>query len=657
MKRIVLSCFVTVISSCLVFAQKPNNDWLSNPKVHDIPAEFAKESAVFILERQVEDYLADDSGNTYISNTVHRIVKVLDDKGIESFNTVTISNNGIEVSNIKSRVILPSGKVIETPKEKILESKSENNVQQYVFALDGLEKGAEVELQYTIKYPVSLFGTEYFQFGIPVLRAEFELKSPNYLIFETKGYNGFPTAKDSVNADTSSKFVRIYTSVMDNIPALKDEESSNYYANIMRIEFRVSYLPISKPNQRQFTWNDLARNIYDNNYKFSDKEIKIVQKYLKSIGVDEKDKELLKIQKIEDAMKKGINISTDVDNDNAAFDVIVTKKLTNDFGFKRFFAACLSEAGVVHELGITSNRYKHVLDEKFENWKPLDYFLFYFPEQKMYLAPTSEMSRMPFIPNAFLYNKAVFSKITTLGNIKTAMASIRTITPTARELSYHNLDATVTFKGDDYTPEIKQTQSLGGYSAMGLREAFLYVPQEQEKELVSKIVDIAATKDDITNYSIQNKELNSYYENKPLLIQATVNAPKLMEKAGPKYLFKVGDVLGRQSEMYQEEKRKMPIETSFPHGLKRKIIVEIPEGYKVTNPEITNINIVHKDDKKNEITMGFTSSYTITGNTMTIDVNEFYELMILPISEYTEFARVINAAADFNKLVLVLEKK
>jgi hypothetical protein len=658
MKKIVLVGLLFVCPNLFqaVYAQAPEHKWQTNPTIHQIPEPFAKESAVFVLESEVEDYTR-EFGTTYVLNTVHRIIKVLDDKGIEAFNTMTITNNGIEVREIKARVILPSGKILDVPKDKILESKSENNLQQFVFALEGLEKNAEVEMQYTIKYNFSLFGTEYFQFAIPVMHAAFELKCPSFLVFETKGYNGFPAAKDSINADTSSDFNRIYRCAMDNIPALKEEESSNYYANIMRLEYRIAYLPESKPNQRQFTWNDLARNMFEATYNFTEKETKIVQKYLKSIGVDPAEDELSKIRKIEEHLKVDINIVKEADETSEKFDVIVAKKMTTEDGLKRFFAACFTVAGIQHELGITSNRYDHVLDEKFENWKPLDYYIFYFPQQKMYLAPAATVARAPFLPSPFLMNKAVFCKITTLGTIQTALANVRTINPMPREMTYNNLQAEVHFKGDNLNPEITQTQSFAGYSAMGYREAFLYVSKDQEKELVSKITDIAASIEDITKYTIQNTALDNYYANKPLELSTTISANKLMEKAGAKYLFKIGDVIGRQAEMYQAEERKLPIETAYPHGLKRKIIMHIPEGYKVTNPEVTAMNIVHQDEKTKQNTMAFISSYTIEQNTMAIDINEYYDVMILPANEYASFSKVINAAADFNKLVLVLEKK
>lgn len=654
MKKYSLSALLLASFIQLASAQS-KTPWEAKPTVHKIPAAFSKVSAVVVYEKETIDYVF-EFGTAYVYNTVHRIVQVLDDNAIEGFNKMRITNSGVAVSDIQARVILPSGKIIEVPKEKILETKTENNLQQFVFAMEGLEKGAEVECKYTLKNNASLFGTEYFQYGLPVMRAEFELKAPSHLVFETKGYNGFPNAKDSVNADTSSAFGKIYTASMDNIPELKEEEYNNYEANKMRIEYRISYLPETKPNQRQFTWNDLAKGMYEGNYTYTDKEKKVVEKYLKSIGVNKADSELDKIKKIEDELKKNISMSGDVGEENESFDVLVSKKITTESAFKRFFAACLTLAEVPHELGITSNRYEHVLDEKFENWKPLNEYIFYFPGQKKYLAPTAIVTRMPFLPGVFLNNKAVFTKITSLGNIKSAIASVRAIPAEPTSLSNHDLKADVSFKGAGLEPEIKATQILDGYCAIGLRDAFLYVSKEHEKELMSKIMDFAAGMDDLLDYSIQNTALESYYDNKPLLLNATVKANNLMDKAGNKYLFKIGEVIGRQAEMYQNETRKQPIEIAYPHGLRRTLTVQIPEGYKVANPDVVKMNFSYKEDGATKPVIGFLSDYKMEGNKMIISVNEYYDMIQLPLSAIEPYMKVINAAADFNKIVLVLEK-
>ena len=107
--------------------------------------------------------------------------------------------------------------------------------------------------------------------------------------------------------------------------------------------------------------------------------------------------------------------------------------------------------------------------------------------------------------------------------------------------------------------------------------------------------------------------------------------------------------------MYQEKPRQMPAELSFPHVLDRVITLHIPEGYIVKNADDINLNVTHTNN--GEITMGFVSSYTQTGNIITVTVNETYKEINYPLDQFEEFKNVINASADFNKIVLVLEHK
>ena len=68
--------------------------------------------------------------------------------------------------------------------------------------------------------------------------------------------------------------------------------------------------------------------------------------------------------------------------------------------------------------------------------------------------------------------------------------------------------------------------------------------------------------------------------------------------------------------------------------------------------------IIHDTYKENaDTTMGFNSSYTIQGNILKIHVMEEYRRTSYPLSQYEDFKKIINASADFNKVVLVLQKK
>ncbi|RYD57316.1 MAG: DUF3857 domain-containing protein [Sphingobacteriales bacterium] len=623
--------------------------WSASPKLHQIPKEFVKESAVFVLDSRHIQY--QNEGNvTYVYRTMHRIVKVLDDKGIQTFNKIEIPVGNNQLELVQARTIQADGKVKEVPKDKIKRSKNEQGQESYIFAMEGVEKNAEVEMMWREKKGFAVFGGEQLQYSIPAMKAEFTLVIPEGTRFETKGYNGFPTAKDSLIGDK-----HFHYAAATNVPGVEDEPYSNKGAAMMNIDYRLSYIDRENPDVRQFTWNDLAKRLYNNYYQITDKDRKVVEKYLRSIGVSDKDSEEQKVRKIEDAMKTNIIMSDDIaDESYLKFDKIVDKKMTTESGFTALFLACLQVAGVEHEYGLTSNRFVDPLDDKFENWNSLDNSIVYFPRLKKYLTIAGIFFRMPFIPTGATGNKGVFLKTASLGGMTSAVASIRKIPVMPLEASNNNIDANIKFDAD-MKPVVDLKVLFQGYNALSIREAFVYGDKDKEKELVQALVYVAAKPEDVKSYKVENTAFSSYYDNLPLNVIATVESPQLMEKAGPKYLFKLGDVIGPQSEMYQEKERKLPIDMSYPHGLYRTITLHIPDGYKVSNPDAVKIKAEGGTSSGGQ-SMGFISDYKIEGKKMLITINEFYSQVSYPPSEIEAVKKVINAAADFNKVVLVLEK-
>ncbi len=651
MKKLLLSLatFCLILSSAKA-QYNSTVTWEVKPKVHKTPAEFSKESAVFVLDRRYIEYTQEGS-NTFVYRTMHRIIKVLDDKGIEGFNTVEIPIGNNEIDRLQARVVMAEGTVKEVPKDKIKRTKNEEGQESYLFAMEGVEKNAEVELMYREKKGLATFGGEKLQFGIPTIKAEFMLIVPDGIRFETKGYNGFPSAADSI---VDGK--HFYNATANNIPALEEEQYSNRDAFLMNIAYRMSYIDKENADVRLFTWNDLAKRLYNNYYKITDKDRRVVEKYLKSLGVSDKDDEEQKIRKIEDGMKSNINMSDDISDESYLnFEKIVDKKLTTESGFISLFLACLQVAGVEHEYGLTSNRFTDPFDEKFENWNSLDLSIVYFPKLKKYLSVTAIFYRMPFIPPAAAWNKGVFLKTTSLGGMTSAVASIRKIPFMPLEASNNDIHADIKFDAE-MTPQAEMKVSFDGYSANGIRESFIYIPKDKEKELVLSMVNVASKPENIKTYKVENAPFSNYYDNIPLNVIASVESPQLMEKAGPKYLFKLGDVIGRQVEMYQEKARKLPIDMSFPHSLHRTITMTIPDGYKISNPEAIKMMVEHKNTS-GEQTMAFISDYKIEGKKLHVTVKEFYSIVNYPVSDIEIFKKVINAAADFNKVVLVLEKE
>ena len=120
-------------------------------------------------------------------------------------------------------------------------------------------------------------------------------------------------------------------------------------------------------------------------------------------------------------------------------------------------------------------------------------------------------------------------------------------------------------------------------------------------------------------------------------------------------MFKIGNIIGPQTELYQEHERQNPIDMQYPVDYKRIITIEIPQGYVVKGLDDLKIDI-YQDEKGQKINR-FISDYKLEGNKLTVTANEFYDKISMPAKDYEAFRAVINAAADFNKLVLVFEKK
>lgn len=652
MKKIALSVSF-LISIFSAFAQyKPITYWQDTPAVFTVPDKYSKESAVIIEDNSIIKYTEDDK-NVWIHFGVHRVVKLLDEKGVESFNKLSFplySNYVLE--EVKARTILPNGKVMDVAKENIKEAKNEDGSREVAFALEGVQKNAVVEFYVVYKKPAVYFGKEVFQLTIPVMHASIEIQSPERLQLEMKGYCGFPTVGDTLIEGTRY----IYADVSD-LPGVSREEQYSYpdiYAT--RAEYKVSYLPNEKGRVRVFTWQDMVNKLHNSAYDFSDKEEKAVNKFLASLGVAETDPEEAKIRKIEAGIKNGITLYKEIEDENGwKLENVISKKAATEGSMVRLFVACFHFSGVKHEFGMATNRSERVFDEKFENWGSLENYVFYFPNTKKFLSPASVYYRYPYVNTELLSNKGLFCKLTKLGDVTNALTDIRTINPEPIGDSHHDIIANISFD-TDMEAITDVTVNFTGYCAMGMREYAVLLPKDKLKDLVQTIVNLAEKTEQISKYAIAGEAFDNYYGNKPMSVTATINTPQLVEKAGPKYMLKIGDVIGRQVEMYQAAPRVHPIDIAYPHYLDRTIVVNIPDGYKVLNPEATKLNVEHKDDK-GKATCAFISDYKLEDNKLTVNITEYYEQLHYPASEYEPFRKVINAAADFNKVTLLLSKK
>jgi hypothetical protein len=645
--------FVTIIFLCVshAIAQGPSINWEANPVQHKVKDANAKESAVILSDMRMQQYVTDPKGLMAITTT-KKLVKVMDDKGVEMFNKIYLPAyaNG-EVLEIKARTISPSGKVMNLPAEKFLDTKEEGR-EYKKFALEGVEKGSEIEYYYQVKKPAGFFGLEIFQSSnTPFEKADFILVTPDFLSFTVKGYNGFVVSKDTIIGSN-----RVTTASCKDIKAIEDEKYGNKDAHATNVQYKFSYNLSKDKSVRIFTWNELAKNVYNSYTNYTDKESKAVDGFLKHLDIPSSATEEDKIVALEDYIKTTINSDKEgIGEDADKIEKIVKTKVSSDDGLYKLFVICMEKLGINWQIVYPSKRDEIPLDEELENYRLVDELLFYFPSTGHFIEPANTSFRYPYVTPYWAATKGLFLQGTTIGSFKTAIASFSNITMQPMSESAHNMDITLKFNTDMDSMLLHSKQILVGYGATIYRPAYNFVAKDKLDELSKDIIKSVAKSDNIKNIKVENTAFADGYAKKPLTIEADIVTADLIELAGKRILVKLGEVIGPQEQMYQEKARQLPISIQYPHTLDRDITFIIPDGYQVKNLADLEMNITDKDMGKE--TMGFVSTYKLNGNELKVKVHEFYGVTEYPISMFDEFKKVINASADFNKVVLILEKK
>ena len=624
----------------------------SDTALHKVPDAYKKESAIYLnFDTKVAYDLVKKDGRNNVrkTNTTHWLVKVLDNKGVEGFNTIHLPVSKYrDYTAMKAQCLTSQGKRIEITKDKIKKQKDDEGREEYFIAFEGVDVGSEVELFLESELIVEqLEGQNTFSSNFPIMSSIFQLEVPDHLVFEVKGYNGFSNLKiDSLK----DKEKVLHTMALTNSKPLPKESYGNSFFLEPRVGYRFSYNPGKSGSVRINSWNDLAKALNRVYLQYEKKDEKRIKKFLKENGIVASLSEKDKVIKIEEAIKTKL-----VMNESLAATQTIGELIKNKTGNSRMitklYSACFDLMGVNYSLGLSCNRYEHQLDEEFEIWNQLDIFLFKFNSIGGHLMPQNVTLRYPLVPLALYGNKALFCKTRTLGGITTATADIDRIQSLAPMKNSSIMKIDVSFDKTSADPLVTTETEYYGLSAVQYRPIFSFTPKKKHKEILIEIAGIKGKEENVKSYGIKNYELINIPKEIPCVISTTIVSPQWLSKAGNTYLFKVGETIGRQSEMYEEEDpRILPIDIQFTHHLIRKITIDLMPGYKIKNLKDILIDKQYGD-------YGFVSSYKLKGSKLVIDIDEYYKKLEFPKAQIANFRSVINAAADFNKVTLVLEKE
>ena len=649
----ILTFILIVIFYSVSIAQEPyykSYNWDTLPKLHTLSSYDQQFGELCLKDFHAIEYYMDDNQIVCL-NLLHKIVKVSDDKSIVKNNRIYLPMNDLsKLLVIKARVINSKGIVKEFRNDEIKEGIDEQTKSNYkYFALEGVDKGSEIEFLMVIQQNAEVYGKSFIlQDETPVRNMEFLIISPSNLIFKAKNYNGLPPFTDTTLRDNRN----VLYIKLDSVQGIHPEEFAVYKPNLMQT---VIKLEENKTNGKKNLINyiEASQSIYDLLHETQDKSTaNELQKFIKLIKVDGKNVEE-NIRKIEDYIKT--NFALNVNSKYKTLSSVLEYKTADEIGITKLFASVFDELQINYQIVLTTNRYTSRFDPYFDSYNFLETYLFYFPDINQYLCPGSIASRLNCIPFGLTANYGLFIKSAVIGENKFGLGEIHMIEPSLYDKNRSDHTIKIDFSKSITNPEINYTLLFDGNYAQTIQPLYSYYPEGAQKDMTISVLKNSTIKDaDFNDISVENKGAR-FLGLKPLIIKARCSPSNIVEQAGDKFLFKVGELIGPQVELYQEEERKFDVENEFNRSYTRDIIFDIPEGYTVKNLDALKFNVVMSEDGRPSCY--FISRYKLINNkTVEIKINEDYKQIYYPKSRFQDFRNVVNASADFNKVVLVFEK-
>lgn len=658
MKKLLLAAVFIFLLFPLSYTQDSlylykNYSWGNDPQKFDLTTEETQAESIITKEVRRLEYLYNATGKLDCYRIIHRRVKLLTEKSIDLYNKVYIPLGGVEeIINIKARSIAPDGSVKELSKNNIKEVDDPDNKENYkIFAIEGLQTGGEMEYFYVIRISPYYYGSEKIQTAVPKHHFAFSIVSPSNLIFTGKLYNIEADVHDSLFKADNTRVLEVKD---DYIAPLKEEVYSNYDAHTGRFEFKLSYNTYNG-NAPIFTYTSLNQWTSDNYFNIPTGTLKSVKSYLGPLLKSSKDPYEV-MRKAEDKIKSEFGFTRAGIDENADINWVIKNKVFNQSWSIVFYAAIARLLDIPYNIVYTCDRNDAEFDDKFETYNYTRDMMLYFPDKKIYLEPEDFLSRLGFINPGLSGNKGLFMRPVEFNGIISALKEVKYIEPLPAAMNTDSEKVNVRFYDDMEGVDLDIERSLTGMAARNI-QSFFYLLKEEDyrNEMLDTYLKLYREDQANSEYKVYGGQPEDIYR-QPFRMTCKGRSELLVENAGSKYLFKVGELIGQQMEIYKEEVRKLPVSHDYNKTYHREIVVNIPAGFSVLNVSELNMDI-KTTESNGEVSAAFISSARTEGDQVIITIDEYYRQLTYPLERYEEFRQVINAAADFNKKVLIFEPK
>ena len=606
-----------------------------------------------LLSKRTFFYYYNDDNALITDYLYHRKVYINSHDAIDRLNKVYISQSEDNIKLFKARVINPSGNTIEITKDKVLTGVDEDTEQEYAyFALEGLEVGSQIEYFFVKEINSIINGIQQdIQDYYPIQRFELDIVTPWNLVMGAKLYN----IEGEFSEDTTLENMNHIYFHADSIPAMAEESSAFTEAHLSRAIFKLDRnLYTGKGNI--VAYSHIAQRVVDNlNRELSKKELKALSKIQKEINKSELTDGISKARQIENYLKTNYYHGNYAGEEFYNMASIYENKVYNELGGLTLYTNLLKMFDIDYKVAYTSDRSELPFDPDFASNLYLQTILIYVDEEDMFMDPTSPLSRMGYIDDVNLHNYALFIDEMDLNGNTVGIANTEFIDSRPSSFTIDSLDVKVTFGENLSQNSLAIKRTLSGYTAGFYQPLLEFIKDEDsKKEFEESILKYVDSESEVISIDILNGSANMLGV-KPLIVNGTLESDNIIESAGNNFLFKVGNLIGPQTEMYSDEgERKLNVETSHARTYFRTIAFEVPEGYEISGLESLKMDEILTYDSK---TSGrFTSNYTVNNNQVIVTIEEYYNEVEYPKELFEDYRRVINAAADFNKKTLLLKK-
>jgi hypothetical protein len=309
---------------------------------------------------------------------------------------------------------------------------------------------------------------------------------------------------------------------------------------------------------------DAAQTVFNLVHEnLNSKKSKELKKLIAKISIDKSENQENTIRRIENYIKMNFAVSDEKVSDKyKSLEGILEFKSTDQVGISKLFAAIFDKLGINYQIVLTTNRYSSRFDPKFEAYNFLDEYLFYFPDINQYMCPSAYLNRLGLIPYNFFNNYGLFIKTVKIGDYVNGVGEVKFIEPTVFDKTKHNHYVKVDFSNSLDNPTYEYTLKLEGYYAQPFQPYYSVIPADKVKDLNEFIQKNLLTGITVSDFSVENKGVENLGI-KPFIVKATSTSTNMLEKAGNKYLFKIGELIGPQVELYQDEERKFDVENDY----------------------------------------------------------------------------------------------